>query len=140
MDFIILQSAAYCPNMKRRAGEAGEGPSNKVIFLIFWLKTSLGIQVVREERGWERRAGMILEVKLRNFMCHEASHCLFLIHTEFFPSRPCHKTLFLIPPQKVVPNRISLLLPFQVQVYNFQPNQRLNFLCGENGSGKSAVD
>jgi len=38
---------------------------------------------------------MILEVKLRNFMCHE--------------------------------------------VYNFQPNQRLNFLCGENGSGKSAV-
>ena len=26
-----------------------------------------------------------------------------------------------------------------MQVYNFQPNQRLNFLCGENGSGKSAV-
>ena len=26
---------------------------------------------MREERGWERRAGMILEVSLRNFMCHE---------------------------------------------------------------------
>ena len=26
---------------------------------------------MREERGWERRAGMILEVRLRNFMCHE---------------------------------------------------------------------
>merc|ERR1719394_1009192 len=25
------------------------------------------------------------------------------------------------------------------EVYSFQPNQRLNFLCGENGSGKSAV-
>ena len=24
-------------------------------------------------------------------------------------------------------------------MYSFQPNQRLNFLCGENGSGKSAV-
>ena len=32
--------------------------------------------MVREERGWERRAGMILEVKLRNFMCHEASDCI----------------------------------------------------------------
>ena len=34
--------------------------------------------MVREERGWERRAGMILEVKLRNFMCHEASFLLLL--------------------------------------------------------------
>ena len=24
-----------------------------------------------DERPWEKQAGMILEVKLRNFMCHE---------------------------------------------------------------------
>ena len=24
-----------------------------------------------EEQGWERRAGMIMEVMMRNFMCHE---------------------------------------------------------------------
>ena len=51
MDFNILQSASFCPNMKRRAGEAGEGPSNKVIFLVlvmfvtsflmFWLKSNI---------------------------------------------------------------------------------------------------
>ena len=26
-----------------------------------------------------------------------------------------------------------------MQTYTFKPNQRLTFLCGENGSGKSAV-
>jgi len=50
---------------------------------------------VEDDSPWERRAGMILEVELRNFMCHE--------------------------------------------LYKFDPNQRLTFLCGENGSGKSAV-
>eukprot|EP00092_Neocalanus_flemingeri_P032878 GFUD01035757.1.p1 GENE.GFUD01035757.1~~GFUD01035757.1.p1 ORF type:complete len:1072 (-),score=401.60 GFUD01035757.1:161-3376(-) len=52
-------------------------------------------ELEEESRFWERRAGMILEVKLRNFMCHE--------------------------------------------LYHFIPNQRLTFLSGENGSGKSAV-
>ena len=27
-----------------------------------------------EEQGWERRAGMIMEVMMRNFMCHEVRH------------------------------------------------------------------
>lgn len=44
---------------------------------------------------WKIQAGMILEVRLKNFMCH----------------------------QELV----------------YRPNQRLNFLCGDNGSGKSAV-
>jgi len=48
-----------------------------------------------EDESWALKSGMILEVKLRNFMCHEK--------------------------------------------YSFVPNQCLNFLCGENGSGKSAV-
>ena len=26
-----------------------------------------------EDRAWERRPGMILEVMMRNFMCHEVS-------------------------------------------------------------------
>ena len=35
--------------------------------------TITNAQVVREDKDWERRAGMILEVKLRNFnsLCHE---------------------------------------------------------------------
>jgi len=44
---------------------------------------------------WPLKSGMILEVNLRNFMCHET--------------------------------------------FNFKPCQRVNFLVGENGSGKSAV-
>merc|ERR1719460_3549749 len=48
-----------------------------------------------EDQPWERRPGMIQEVMMRNFMCHET--------------------------------------------FTFQPNQRLTFLSGENGSGKSAV-
>ena len=28
-------------------------------------------QVEEDGRSWEMKAGMILEVKLRNFMCHE---------------------------------------------------------------------
>jgi len=50
---------------------------------------------VGDGRPWEMKAGMILEVKLRNFMCHESFH--------------------------------------------YTPNQRINFLAGENGSGKSAI-
>jgi len=48
-----------------------------------------------DETPWEKKAGMIMEVKLRNFMCHES--------------------------------------------FSYTPNQRINFLAGENGSGKSAV-
>ncbi len=44
---------------------------------------------------WPLEPGMILHVRMRNFMCH--------------------------------------------QDYTFDPNQRLTFLCGSNGSGKSAV-
>ena len=29
-----------------------------------------------EEAVWERRPGMILEVMMRNFMCHEVRQCL----------------------------------------------------------------
>ena len=34
-----------------------------------------------EEQGWERRAGMIMEVSMRNFMCHEVrpSHDIYRI-------------------------------------------------------------
>jgi len=46
-------------------------------------------------RAWDLKAGMIMEVKLKNFMCHET--------------------------------------------FSYVPNQRINFLAGENGSGKSAV-
>ena len=28
-----------------------------------------------EDQAWDRRAGMILEVTMRNFMCHEVRHC-----------------------------------------------------------------
>ena len=28
------------------------------------------------EDSWERRAGMILEVSMRNFMCHQVTYCL----------------------------------------------------------------
>ena len=41
--------------------------------------TITNAQVVREDKDWERRAGMILEVKLRNFMCHEVSRSLAII-------------------------------------------------------------
>lgn len=44
---------------------------------------------------WPPKSGMLEEVTLKNFMCHEK--------------------------------------------YHFRPNQRLNFLIGENGSGKSAI-
>ena len=46
-----------------------------------------GSKVARREeagRPWELRAGMILEVKLRNFMCHEASPCFFLMQKRVF--------------------------------------------------------
>lgn len=48
-----------------------------------------------DSRPWDKRPGMIMEVNLKNFMCHET--------------------------------------------FSFRPNLRLNFLCGVNGSGKSAV-
>ena len=41
--------------------------------------TITNAQVVREDKDWERRAGMILEVKLRNFMCHEVTRSLAII-------------------------------------------------------------
>jgi len=46
-------------------------------------------------KGWAVKPGMIMEVKMTNFMCH--------------------------------------------QTFTFNPNQKLTFLSGENGSGKSAV-
>jgi len=48
-----------------------------------------------QSRGWAVKPGMIMEVKMTNFMCH--------------------------------------------QTFTFNPNQKLTFLSGENGSGKSAV-
>jgi len=57
--------------------------------------TRYGESEEEDEMLWEKKAGMILEVKLRNFMCHES--------------------------------------------FSYTPNQRINFLAGENGSGKSAV-
>jgi len=59
-------------------------------------KASRQVELQEEDESpWDKKAGMILEVKLRNFMCHES--------------------------------------------FSYTPNQRINFLAGENGSGKSAV-
>ena len=49
----------------------------------------------RPRTGWKVQSGMIISVKLTNFMCH--------------------------------------------QEFTYKPIQRLNFLCGSNGSGKSAI-
>ena len=49
-------------------------------------------------------------------------------HGEFHVSSGEHNPLFTIASYVNV-----------VQTYTFKPNQRLTFLCGENGSGKSAV-
>ena len=57
--------------------------------------TITNAQVVREDKDWERRAGMILEVKLRNFKflssengignstvnCKELLFCFLLMHS-----------------------------------------------------------
>jgi len=79
--------------MKKRVGE--EGDAGQAAGASQAKQARLSNSQSGSERPWDIRAGMILEVNLRNFMCHET--------------------------------------------FSYKPNQRLNFLCGVNGSGKSAV-
>ncbi len=67
-----------------------------------------------------REPGIILHVRLRNFMCHQVSDRL----SRPQPPRPPHSLLPFSPPP---------------QDFTYVPSPRLNFLSGSNGSGKSAV-
>lgn len=69
--------------MKRKSKDPGDQRINK------------SARPTEPTAPWPLKSGMLEEVTLKNFMCHEK--------------------------------------------YHFRPNQRLNFLIGENGSGKSAI-
>ena len=79
--------------MKRKdeSREEGEGGSGRGK-VARWLDGHQG-----DTRGWERRAGMILEVKLRNFMCHEVSQsCIDNVNNVWYMYAVCQNCSFFL--------------------------------------------